>query len=102
VSRVVTVDVEFDMPTSGTIAEYREALDELERLVPPEYRDGVCISWGGETAWDVAYATCSIYYEKDETPEERDARLAEEAASYEACRQSRIEYLKSELARLEP
>lgn len=100
-SRLVTVDVAFDMPNSGTIAEYRAALDDLERLVPPEYRAGVFISWGGETAWDVVFATCSIYYERVETPEERAAQLAEEAASYEACRQSRIEYLKSELARLE-
>ena len=100
-ARTLTVDVEFDMPMSGSIAEYREALDELERLVPREHRDDVIISWSGESSWDVAYATCAIYYEVPETLEEIAARIAEATAAQEAHKQSQIKYFKDQLARLE-
>lgn len=100
-SRTLTVDVEFDMPMSGSIADYREALDRLEQSVPPEHRADVMIQWGGETSWDVAYATCSIYYEKDETPEERAARLEAEQVAEAQRRQAQIDYHKHMLARLE-
>ena len=100
-SRVLTVDVEFDMPTNGSVADYRKALDELEVLVPPEYRDDIMISWLGETSWDVAYATCAIYYEKDETPEELAARLEAERIAEARRRQAQIDYHRNVLAQLE-
>jgi len=99
--RNITVDVEFDMPTSGSIAEYREALDELERLIPREYRDDVVIAWGTETSWDVSYATCSVYYEEEETPEEVAARIAKNAEIEAARKQEQIANLKRQLAQLE-
>ena len=99
-SRSITVDVEFDMPMSGSIADYREALDRLEQAVPPERRDDVMIQWGGETSWDVAYATCSIYYEKDETLEEHAARLEAEQIAEAERRQAQIDFHKRTLAQL--
>lgn len=100
-SHTLTVGVEFDMPTSGSIADYREALDRLEQLVPPEHRDDVVISWVGETSWDVAYASCSVYYEKDETLEEHAARLEAEQVAEAERRQAQINYHKRILAQLE-
>lgn len=100
-NRNLTVDIEFDMPMSGSIAEYREALDDLERLVPREHRDDVIISWSGEVSWDVAYATCAIYYEVAETPEEFAARLAKDAEIEAARKREQIAYLKRQLAVLE-
>jgi len=100
-ARNITVDVEFDMPTSGSIAEYREALEELERLIPREHQDDVVISWSGESSWDVSYATCSVYYEKEETPEEVAARIAKNAEIEATRKQSMIEYFSAQLARLE-
>lgn len=97
----VTIDIEFDMPMSGSIAEYREDLDDLERLVPREYRDDVIISWSGASSWDVPYATCSAYYEKADSPEEAAARIAEATAAQEAYKQSQINYFRAQIARLE-
>jgi acetoin utilization deacetylase AcuC-like enzyme len=97
----VTIDVEFELPRHGSIAEYREALDDLERLIPRENRDDVVISWGAETSYDNPYPTCSVYYEKAETREEFVARLAKDAESEAASKQEQIAYLKRQLAVLE-
>lgn len=97
----LTVDVEFELPRHGSIAEYREALDELERLVPREHRDDVVISWNAETSWDTPYPTCSVYYEKAETRQEFVARLAKDAAAEATRKQEQIAYLKRQIAHLE-
>lgn len=97
----ITVDVKFELPRHGSIAEYREALGELERLIPREHRDDVVISWGAETSWDVPYPTCSVYYEKEETVEEFAARLAKDAAAEATRKQEQIAYLKRQIAHLE-
>lgn len=97
----LTVDVEFELPRHGSIAEYREALDELERLVPREHRDDVVISWNAETSLATPYPTCSVYYEKAETRQEFVARLAKDAAAEAARKQEQIAYLKRQIAHLE-
>lgn len=97
----LTVDVEFELPHHGSIAEYREALDELERVVPRENQDDVVISWGAETSYGDPYPTCSVYYERAETREEFVARLARDVESAAARKQEQIAYLKRQLAQLE-
>ena len=101
VRRTITVDIDFDLPQSGSIAEWREALADLERLVPPEYRDDVVISWNGSCEFDVPYAYCDVYYEKEETDEEVAARMAEHFEKEAARREAQIAYLKRQLAALE-